>query len=329
MDPELAAAIASSGASNVKLSPDVASTRGFFHAAFTESFRSFAKPRLPLESLYEVHEQTIPVKNGTISVRCVIPADEDKHKTYPVLVNIHGGGWSVGNKEIDDCTLRELCVTLGLSTVNVGYRLAPEHPFPTAVDDCLAALQWTAENTTLLRVDLSKGFLVGGMSAGANLSAVVSHIARDDPFFEGRRLTGQLLREPLVCHPDAYPERWKSELRSIEENKNIPPVTREFLDLFFGWYNSPPHDPRFSPLLYPSHKGLPRAYIQCMELDPLRDDGVVYAKALLEAGVEAKLDLYPGVSHGFHYVWPTIKTADKVREDVVEGVKWLLNMEVR
>ncbi|KAJ3006800.1 hypothetical protein NUW54_g3799 [Trametes sanguinea] len=166
MDPEFAAAIASSGASDVQLSSDIAPTRRFFHAAFTETFRSFAKPNLPSESLYEVHERIIPVKDGVISVRCIIPADGDELKTYPVLVNIHGGGWSVGSLEIDDYTMRELCVKLGLSTVNVGYRLAPEHPFPTPVEDCLAALKWTVENTSLLKADLSKGFVMTRSSKG-------------------------------------------------------------------------------------------------------------------------------------------------------------------
>ncbi|CDO77116.1 hypothetical protein BN946_scf184592.g12 [Trametes cinnabarina] len=191
----------------------------------------------------------------------------------------------------------------------------------------LTTRRQTVENTSLLKADLSKGFLVGGMSAGANLSAVLAHIVRDDPFFEGRRLTGQLLREPIVCHPDAYPEEWKSGFRSMEKNKDMPPVTRALLHQFFGWYAAPAADPRFSPLLYPSHAGLARAYIQAMELDPLRDDALVYARALRHAGVAVRLDLYPGVSHGFHYVWPHLKASAKVRSDLVEGVKWLLSQE--
>lgn len=209
------------------------------------------------------------VEGGEIIVRCVVPVVEDAHDTFPVLVNMHGGGkyeeclriltrdpnglqfylslgWSVGSVELDDYFLRQLSVDLKLSTVNIEYRyahdlmlrrgthshqpcrLAPEHPFPTAVNDCLAALKWVStyipprvclpflipiphlqvvQNTELLKADLKKGFLVGGQSAGGNLAAVLAHETLADPFFAGpgRQLTGQVLREPLLIHPDAYP----------------------------------------------------------------------------------------------------------------------------
>ncbi|KAJ3006797.1 hypothetical protein NUW54_g3800 [Trametes sanguinea] len=342
MDPELAAAILASGANDAEPEPDVALTRAYFDVGVTNTLKDFLKSDLPPDHTYTVGEAV--VSGDGVSVRYYIPAADGSPATYPVLVNIHGGGWSVGSIELDDYVLRQLCVKLSLSIVNIEYRLAPEHPFPAAVDDCLAALRWTVDNTSILKADLGKGFIVGGHSAGGNLSAVLSHILRDDPYFEGRRLTGQLLRDPFVCHPDAYPESLKSSFRSMEDNKDVPPVTRPVLDQLFGWYNAPPHDPRFSPLLYPSHEGLPRAYIQAMELDPLRDDAVVYARVLREVGVEVKFDLYvtsvlrdgktgcadiaspryPGVSHGFHYNWPGIKAAAKVRADLVDGIKWLL-----
>ncbi|KAI9060358.1 hypothetical protein FKP32DRAFT_1047396 [Trametes sanguinea] len=364
MDPELAAAILASGANDAEPEPDVALTRAYFDVGVTNTLKDFLKSDLPpgsndfsslgiigLLNLFAEHAYTVGeavVSGDGVSVRYYIPTAAGSPATYPVLVNIHGGGkfsllhnctlagaayadllsycsgWSVGNIELDDYVLRQLCVKLSLSIVNIEYRLAPEHPFPAAVDDCLAALRWTVDNTSTLKADLSKGFIVGGHSAGGNLSAVLSHILRDDPYFEGRRLTGQLLRDPFVCHPDAYPESLRSSFRSMEDNKDVPPVTRPVLDQLFGWYNAPPQDPRFSPLLYPSHEGLPRAYIQAMELDPLRDDAVVYDRVLREAGVEVKFDLYPGVSHGFHYNWPGIKAAAKVRADLVDGIKWLL-----
>ncbi|CDO77117.1 hypothetical protein BN946_scf184592.g13 [Trametes cinnabarina] len=293
MDPELAAAIASSYAANPAppSDPDIASTRAFFDSVVTEAVKAFYRGDLPPGSgriaCIVVHEQSIPVDGGEILVRCFVPAVNSDSATYPVLVNIHGGG----SIELDDYILRQLCVKLELSIVNVEYRLAPEHPFPVPVNDCLAALKWTAENPALLQADLSKGFIINGHSAGANLSAVLAHIARDDPFFEGRRLTGQILRDPSICHPDAYPEGLKSEFRSMEENKDVPPVTVDMMNKLRAMYKGTPHDPLYSPLLFPSHRRLPRTYIQAMELDPLRDDGLVYAKVLREAGVEVKLDL--------------------------------------
>ncbi|KAI9067419.1 hypothetical protein FKP32DRAFT_1564064 [Trametes sanguinea] len=328
MDPELAAAIASSRVTGSGAQdPDIATSRALFDAAVTGAVKAFFQAELPPDTDYKVHEQTIPVDGGDIRVRCFIPAAGGESATYPVLVNIHGGGFCVGSIELDDYILRQLCVKLELTTVNVEYRLAPEHPFPTPLNDCLAALKWTAENPSLLQADLAKGFVVSGHSAGANISAVLAHIARDDPFFEGRRLTGQILRDPSVCHPDAYPEHLRSEFRSMEENKDVPPVTRSIMEKLRRWHNAPPQDPRYSPLLYPSHSGLPRTYIQAMELDPLRDDALVYAKVLREAGVNVKLDFYRGVSHGFHYNWPAIKASERVRADFVVGIRWLLNRE--
>ncbi|KAI0776527.1 Alpha/Beta hydrolase protein [Trametes elegans] len=295
---------------------------------FGDSFIAHHRSLLPPESSYTVEDYLVLVKDGDISVRVIVPtAGDDANATFPVLVFYHGGGWTFGTVDMDDFFLRRLAVDLGLSVVNVDYRLAPEHVFPTAVEDCIAALKWTVENTAVLKADLGKGFVVGGDSAGGNLTAIVTHEARDDRFFEGRRPTGQLLRELFVAHPAAYPEHLKSQLRSVTENKDMQPLTSAALFDMFERYQPDPADPRFSPLLYPSHAGLPRAFIQAMELDPIRDDAIVYAQALRDAGVETRLEVYPGVSHGFHYPYPTIAAAGKVLEGSVRGLVWLLGRE--
>ncbi|KAL1938393.1 hypothetical protein VTO73DRAFT_11633 [Trametes versicolor] len=309
--------------------PTIAELRAHFDRYVAGPFITYQKPLLPAESAYTLRDQKVAVEGGEITVRTVVPVAEDEHETFPVLVSIHGGGWSVGSVDIDDYFLRKLTVDLKLTTVNVEYRLAPEHPFPTAGNDCLAALKWAVQNTPLLKADLTKGFLVGGHSAGANLAAVLAHEARDDPFFAGpgRQLTGQVIREPCSIHPDAYPEEWKSTLRSMEENKDMPPLPRAIVEALINFYKPSPTDPRFSPLLYASHAGVPPAFVQGIELDPLRDDARAYADALAAAGVSVRHIQYPGVSHGFHYNYPTIKIAVKVREEVVQGIRWLLGQE--
>ncbi|OJT13403.1 AB hydrolase superfamily protein B1A11.02 [Trametes pubescens] len=302
----------------------IAEARAFFKEWLTIPFKAYSVQHLPSETTYTVRDEIIAVDDGSFSVRCIVPVGDDEHETFPVLVYIHGGGWSSGDVELDDYHLRKVAVDLKLSIVNVNYRLAPEHPFPTAVNDGLAALKWIVSNAPLLKANLSKGFIISGHSAGANLSTVLSHEARDDPFFRGpgRQLTGQLLREPMVIHPDFHPEELKAELRSIEEHPP-PPVVRAVME----FYNPDPLDPRFSPLLYPSHVGVPRAYVQGMGLDSFRDDARVYVKALRQAGVESKYTEYPGVSHGFHYSTPETEIAVKVRADLEEGLKWLLGRE--
>ncbi|KAI0776528.1 hypothetical protein BD413DRAFT_222819 [Trametes elegans] len=195
---------------------------------------------------------------------------------------------------------------------------------------CILTISKTTENTSVLKTDLKKGFIVGGNSAGGNMTAIVTHEARDDPFFEGRQPTGQLLREPFVAHPVVYPEHFKSQLLSVDGNKDVPPFRSAVLYEMFGRlradanyerYQPDPADPRSSPLLYPSHGGLPHAFIQAMELD---NNAIVYAQALREAGVETRLEVYRGVSRGFHYLYPTIASVRMVLEGSVRGLAWLL-----
>ncbi|KAJ8462286.1 hypothetical protein ONZ51_g11002 [Trametes cubensis] len=327
MDAERAHALAdaeTSGPTQPVSTVNVADSRALFDNFVTQPHAAFHESILPPKGTYTVQDHPVAVEGGEISVRSLVPVVEDANETFPVLVFIHGGGMCLGGIELDDYALRGWCVRHKISIVNVGYRLAPENPFPTAINDCHITLQWVVSNASILKADLSKGFIVGGHSAGAYVSAVLAHIARDDPFFEGRRLTGQLLREPTVCRYQAYPESLKAKFRSIEENKDVPPVTKDQLDRLRAWYNAPPTDPRSSPLLYPSHEGLPRAYIQASQLDVLRDDGLVYAEVLKEAGVEVKMDLYPGVGHGWYYNDPTSAASARAREGVEEALEWLL-----
>ncbi|EIW57077.1 uncharacterized protein TRAVEDRAFT_49887 [Trametes versicolor FP-101664 SS1] len=330
-DPELAAAMGTPLAPGEGLQhpPTMAEARAHFEQVAIAPFKAFQEPLLPSASAYILRDETVLVEDGEIIIRCVVPVVEDAHDTFPVLVNMHGGGWSVGNIELDDYFLRQLSVEHKLSTVNIEYRLAPEHPFPTAVNDCLAALKWVVQNTELLKADLNKGFLVGGQSAGGNLAAVLAHETVKDPFFTGpgRQLTGQVLREPLLVHPDAYPTELKHVLLSMEENANVPPLPRTAIYHAIGLYNPPPADPRFSPLLYPAHTGVAPAYVQGLEHDPLRDDAHAYAAALRAAGVPVRYIQYPGVTHGFHYEYPAITAAVKARAELVQGIQWLLGQE--
>ncbi|KAH9900673.1 Alpha/Beta hydrolase protein [Cubamyces lactineus] len=325
MDPELAAALADVKVARSEAPVGVADARALFEKFVIAPHKAFQEALLPPRDTYTVNDYHVSVEGGEISVRCLVPVVGDDRETFPVLVNIHGGGWCVGNIELDDYALRGWCVRYKISVVNIEYRLAPEYPFPTAVNDCHAALKWTVSNADLLKADFGKGFIVGGHSAGANLSAVIAHIVRDDPSFEGKRLTGQLLREPATCHFAAYPEHFKPKFLSIDENRDTPPITKEKLVQLLGWCNPPPSDPRFSPLLYQSHEGLPRAYIQASQLDILRDDALVYAEALRSAGVEVKTDLYPRVGHGVFYDYPNTAPAARAREGVEEALKWLLS----
>ncbi|KAI0057883.1 alpha/beta-hydrolase [Artomyces pyxidatus] len=180
------------------------------------------KPDLPDESKYRVEDHKVPSDSGGIRVRVVIPAG-GAEATYPLVVWIHGGGWVVGNIDQDDYFTRVLSVELQATIVNVEYRLAPQNPFPAGLNDCYAAVKWVrpspcflpifisrlqaASNADRLSVSLQKGFVVGGQSAGANLSAVIAHRALADPFFRDKPLTGQHLSVPPTLRYEAYPDK--------------------------------------------------------------------------------------------------------------------------
>ncbi|KAJ7162684.1 Alpha/Beta hydrolase protein [Mycena crocata] len=284
--------------------PDVATQRRLM-----EGFRPSSK--------YVVKHRTIPVDGGEIGLRFIIPSS-DGDETFPVLVWYHGGGWSVGNIEFDDCLLKIICVASRISIVNVDYRLAPEHPYPTPHNDCYAALKWVVNNAMTIRGAVEKGFLVGGASAGGNLVAAITHRARDDPFFAHSKLTGHILQIPALVHPSAVPEKYKPDLLSYKQNKDAPILSKAAMIRSYELLAGPPTNLDVSPLLA-DHSGIPPAYIQICGLDPLRDEAFLYARM-----VESKVDVYAGVPHGFHDVFPKLAASAKWDADLLAGIAWLL-----
>lgn len=279
---------------------------------------------LPKESEYSVHDYQVPVGGDEIQVRSLVPRGGAEGETFPLLVWCYGGGWTMGSIHMDDYYLRKLCVDLQVSILSVGYRLAPEYPFPTGLNDSYAALKWAATNENLLSSALSKGFIVGGVSTGANLMTVLAHRARDDPFFSSRKLTGQLIQIPMIIHPDAYPDQYKAELTSIERNADAPFLSKADLLLHINALNPPPLDPEFSVLLAPDHSRLPPMFIQVGGGDPLCDEGLLYAKVLREAGVNVKLETYPGMHHVAHFWMYRAALCQKFWADFKDGLAWLL-----
>ncbi|TFK82143.1 hypothetical protein K466DRAFT_556975 [Polyporus arcularius HHB13444] len=330
-DPELAAALAANPAFTQPPPPPPLGVSQWEWARqlakvalapWAEHFRA----KLPDSSQYIVADKRVPVEgpSGEITVRYIRPSGGDE-ETFPVLVWWHGGGWAIGDLDMDDNHLRTIAVELKLAIVNVDYRLSPEFQFPTPFEDCYTALKWVAENAAELQIDLKKGFLVGGDSAGGNMSAAIALKARDDPFFAGRQLTGQYLREPAVAAPGGHPEKYKAEIKSFDKYTDTPLLNRELVMRYFEAYAPPPYDLRVSPIGASSHAGLPPAFIQIQEFDPVHDDGPLYERVLREAGVPVKLIEYAGCLHGFHYSFPTISAAVKLDRDTRDGLRWLLS----
>ncbi|MGH9230469.1 MAG: alpha/beta hydrolase fold domain-containing protein [Acidimicrobiales bacterium] len=237
-----------------------------------------------------VTDRTFPGPGGDIPVRVYVPTAAPGPR--PVLVFFHGGGWVIGDLESHDATVRALAAASGVTIVAVDYRLAPEHPFPAAVDDCLAAVRWVAEPSAAadLAIDPAR-MAVGGDSAGGNLAAVAAQQLRD---------TGPALRFQLLVYPAADMHLSHG---SIDENADGYFLTRADMTWFRGHYCGAEdwNDPRMSPLRAADEavRGVAPALVITAEYDPLRDEGEAYAAKLQAAGVAAKASRYDSVIHGF------------------------------
>ncbi|KAJ7205389.1 Alpha/Beta hydrolase protein [Mycena rebaudengoi] len=303
-DPELAPYVAM-----LKALPaaenDGLNTRRAALDTMTVNLQKFQPSELPPVTKYRVSEHHVDVAGGTILARSLVPtSDSAPGQTFPLMVWLHGGAWTMGSLEIDDYKLRAVCVESQISILNVEYRsfhLLFWHPI--VLNDCYTALKWAAEKHALFSANLSKGFIIAGLSAGAHLAAVIAHRARDDPFFEDRKITGQILQIESLCHTGRL---------------------RLTYLIFSEQLGGSAKDPEVSPFRYPSHKGLAPALIQVCGMDPLRDEALLYAKALKSDGVKTELRVYPGIIHAFQYAYPAFKSAIKWNDEYRMGLEWLL-----
>ena len=213
-----------------------------------------------------------------------------KASPQPALIYFHGGGWVIGDLESHDQVCRALANATSCILLAVDYRLAPEHKFPAAAEDAIAATQWIAANAGRLGIDASR-LAVGGDSAGGNLAAVAAIAARDQG---GPRTVFQFLVYPAADMSTEWP--------SAERHAEQLPLTRAAMNWFIAHYVRSAADKadwRASPLRAKSLKGLPPALIVTAGFDPLCDEGQAYAKALDAAGVPVEHELFAGQIHGF------------------------------
>jgi acetyl esterase len=255
-----------------------------------------------------VKDLEVPGPAGQVPVRVYRPSEQPD---LPVLVYFHGGGWAICSIETHDVTCRELANGAGCVVVSVGYRLAPEHRFPAAPEDCYAALGWAARHAASLGGDPGR-IAVGGDSAGGNLAAVVALLARERG---GPRLRHQLLVYPVTDH--AF------DTSSYRENAEGPLLTQEMMRGFWDLYLAREEDgrhPHASPLRAQDLSGLPPAHVITAEYDPLRDEGEAYARRLAAAGVPVVQRRYDGMIHGFFGFTAMI---DRAGEAVAEAAREL------
>ena len=238
-----------------------------------------------------VEAREIPGQDGApIPARFYQPHGLPPREPAPLLIYFHGGGWVIGDLDTHDGVCRFLAANAGLTVLAVDYRLSPEHPFPAAVEDAWSAFAWAAANAAELGIDPDR-IGVGGDSAGGNLAAVVSLLARAGG--------GAMPAMQLLIYP---PTDSAGDLPSRRLFANGFMLTKGDMDNFESHYLPPgtdATDPRVSILLAPDLEGLPPAYVTTAGFDPLRDEGEAYALRMREAGVQVALRRHPGLIHGF------------------------------
>lgn len=270
---------------------------------------------VPKAALARVEDLHIPARDGhALPARLYAPSTD---AGLPVLMYLHGGGFTIGNLATHDILCRELARLAGCMVVSLDYRLAPEHRFPTAHNDAWDALQWLARQGQTLGADPAR-LAVGGDSAGGTLAAASAILARD----AGLPLALQLLIYPgCAPHQDTPSHATFARGLVLEE----PAIS-----WFFGNYvqsRAEREDWRFAPLLAPDVEGVAPAWVGLAECDPLVDEGIEYGDKLRLAGVPVDLDTYRGVTHEFIKMGRAIPEARKAHADAARALRRAFELE--
>jgi acetyl esterase len=259
--------------------------------------------------LASVEDRTIPGPAQDIPIRVYTPLGEGP---FPVVVFYHGGGFTIGSLTSHDPVARRICAETEAIVVAVDYRLAPEHPFPAAVEDAFAALEWVAAKADELGGDPTR-LAVCGDSAGGNLSAVVCLLARDAG---GPAIRFQALIYPTTDARADYP--------SVRENGDSIFLSADSMQWFYEQYRSDKLDWRASPILAEDLSNLPPALIITAEYDTLRDEGEAYGEALREAGNDVTVRRYDGMTHVFFQLWGVLDAAKQAMTETTTALKQAL-----
>ena len=268
--------------------------------------RALGNRRLPLGN---IEARGIAGPGGDLPLRIYTPKGTGP---FPLIVFFHGSGFVICSLDTHDMMCRLLCAGVGAVVVSVDYRLAPEHKFPAAADDCLAGARWAGEHAAELNADPARIALAGD-SAGGNLAAVTALRLRDEG---GPPVAAQLLIYPVT---DAA-----AEAPSYAENAEGFGLTQAGMKWFFGHYFRGPEDalhPNASPARSADFSKLPPAFVLTAEYDPLRDEGEQYAAKLIAAGVPTKLTRYDGMNHGFFFWYDRVDTTRAAMKDACDWLK--------
>lgn len=267
---------------------------------------------LPHDERVRTEDRTIDRAGVEVPVRLYRPVDADG--SLPALVWMHGGGMMFGDVEASGMACERYAAEVGCVIVSVNYRLAPEHPYPAAIEDCYAAAAWTAEHADEIGIDVTR-IAVGGESAGGGLAAGTALLARDKG---GPRLALQVLAYPMLDDRNDTP--------SASEFDDIPSWSSRHNDgawraLLGDRGGTDMVEPYAAPARATDLSGLPPALIQVGELDTFRDEDIDYAARLLRAGVPTELHVYPGAYHAWDVAVPGARQAMQAFDERIAALR--------
>lgn len=273
----------------------------------------FAGPKdVPIGKVTDIR---IPGPAGVIPARMYTSVSASSEK-LPAMVFFHGGGFVIGSLETHDGLCRMLANMSGCRIVSVDYRLSPEYRFPAAVEDAFAAAEWIANNAAQLGIDISR-LAIGGDSAGGNLAAVVTQIARDAG---APKLAFQMLLFPVTDLGADTASR-----RDFAEGYLLDMKTMHWFGNHYLGRNGDVKHPHASPLLADKFSGLPPAFVMVAGFDPLHDEGIAYAEKLRGAGIAVTIEDYPDLVHDFIYLVGVLPQASEALGKAASALKTALN----
>ena len=264
------------------------------------------------EPILRTEDRRIPGPGSPIPIRIYTPREARPGEKLPVLLWFHGGGFVIGSIDTHDSVCRMLANQADCIVVSADYRLAPECKFPAAVEDCEAAFKWVALHAVEFGAD-PQAIAIGGDSAGANLATVVAILARDAGH---PKIAFQLLIYPCAAPEPETPSHYKFAEGYV--------LSRNTITWFFRLYQrsrADSNDFRFAPLIADDLANLPPALVLVAGYDPLRDEGVDYAKRLIEAGNRVRLVNYEGMIHGFILMGGAVDDAKRAVAESAQALR--------
>ncbi|KAI0889687.1 Alpha/Beta hydrolase protein [Annulohypoxylon maeteangense] len=280
-----------------------------------------------LDTRIEEKDLQVPTRdNGCIKVRVYrLKEWAADWGGRPGILMLHGGGYSVGDLNTG-ARLSRAFADLGGISVNVEFRLAPEHPFPGPVEDAYDALAWVSENLESLRIDPAKGFIVAGESSGASMALAVAYLWVTQKKGATLQITGIYSSANSAASAETVPEKYRSFFLSMEQNAHAPVLDIAAIERINELYKPVPNNPIAYPIAIADPSIMPRTYFQACGLDPTRDCTLVMEQVWKDSGVQTKIDIYPGMPHIFWALGlPMLEQIKKHEADTRDGLLWLLS----